>query len=178
MTWPQKLANWPCVDCNQYSSSIIAKSRLCGPRSRDLLWTNTKSAQPYDKIQEINKRLGDFYAKVGKWQVEDVVRDYEVGLSHDRTSYFRLPPRSLYTWISPADNTEKIPRNQIDYVIINKTFRNTVKSVKAYPGTDVYSNHNLLLDNIKTRLKTILNRGARKLTDIYQLKKSPHLNRD
>ena len=35
-----------------------------------------------------------------------------------------------YTWITPDGKT----RNQIDYIMINTRFRNSVKQAKTYPG--------------------------------------------
>lgn len=43
------------------------------------------------------------------------------------------------TWKSPVDTA----RNQIQYAIIGKRLRNTVKAAKTYAGADVNFNHNL-----------------------------------
>ena len=45
---------------------------------------------------------------------------------------FRHHKRHLYTWKSPGDRV----RNQIDYITINKRFRNSIRQVKTYPGAD------------------------------------------
>lgn len=60
--------------------------------------------------------MGDFKAKVGKEQVEDVVTEHGSGIRTDRlihfcqetnlavmNSWFKLPPKRLYTWKSPQD---------------------------------------------------------------------------
>lgn len=54
--------------------------------------------------------------------------------------------RRLYT-------QNNIVRNQIDYFTINKRFRNSVNSVKTYPGADVPSDHDLLLAEVQLKLK-------------------------
>lgn len=45
----------------------------------------------------------------------------------------------------------KIIGNQIDFFLIHDQYRNSIKSVKAYPGTDVYSDHNRLHIKVKRR---------------------------
>lgn len=34
--------------------------------------------------------------------------------------YFKLHERRLYTWESPADNVNKVIRNQMDFILIKK----------------------------------------------------------
>ena len=53
-------------------------------------------------------------------------------------TWFKPPVRKLYTWKSPGD----ISRNQIDYIMFNKRFRNCIKQAKTYPGADMNSDHN------------------------------------
>lgn len=42
---------------------------------------------------------------------------------------------------SPSHIPKQIIRNQIYYVNVNQLFRNSIKSVKAYPGADIHSDH-------------------------------------
>lgn len=58
-------------------------------------------------------------------------------------------PQKLYTWKSPGD----IIRNQIDYIMTNKRFRNSVRQVKTYPGADLNSDHNPVVMRVKVKLK-------------------------
>jgi len=54
---------------------------------------------------------------------------------HDQiiaNTWFCQHPRRLSTWKDPVDNI----RNQIDYITINKRFRNSITKVKGYPGAD------------------------------------------
>lgn len=123
------------------------------------------------KKHEINIVMGDFNAKVGQGKVEGYVGDYGLGERNDRgdrlvqfcqekdfivsNTMFQLPPRRLYTWKSPADKTDHIVRNQIDYVLISRRHRNTVKSLKTYPGTDIGSDHNPLVAKLCIKLKKL-----------------------
>ena len=52
------------------------------------------------------------------------------------------------------DNSERIVRNQIDYIMINKRYKNCI-SVKAYLGADIQSDHNPLIGVFRVRLKKI-----------------------
>ncbi|GFN84517.1 craniofacial development protein 2-like [Plakobranchus ocellatus] len=46
-------------------------------------------------------------------------------------------PRRQWTWKSPEDKS----RNKIDYILIQKRFRNAVKTSKSLPGADYDSDH-------------------------------------
>ena len=56
--------------------------------------------------------------------------------------------RRKYTWVSPNSNTH----NQIDYIMINKRFRNVVKQSNSYPGADINSDHNLVVAKVQIKL--------------------------
>ena len=64
-------------------------------------------------------------------------------------TWFRHPPRKLWTWKSPGGRY----KNQIDYITINKRFRNAVTQVKTYPGADCNTDHSPVVAEIKIRLK-------------------------
>lgn len=87
-----------------------------------------------------------------KGREEDIINVYELGSGNERgdlftrfldkqyvitNTYYKLSKRPLYTRKSPTDSCDRIVRNKIDYLTINKRFRNMVKSVKTYPGADV-----------------------------------------
>jgi len=85
-------------------------------------------------------------------------------------TFFKLPPRRLHTWKSPRDNGEDIIlRNQIGYILVNARYRKTAARVKIYPGTDIQSDHNLLVGEYKTRYKKI-QRKIPKKQEIRKLK--------
>ncbi|XP_030753190.1 craniofacial development protein 2-like [Sitophilus oryzae] len=127
---------------------------------------------------EITFILGDFNAKVGKGKSEDVVGDYGTGERKERgdtliqfcqeenfficNTWFKLPARRLYTWKSPQDSKQNPIRNQIDYILAPKRYRNGVLSAKTYPGADVGSDHNPVVARIRMRLKKIVRKFTKK----------------
>ena len=104
--------------------------------------------------------MGDLNAKGGKEKTTDKTGGYGLGTRNERgerlielcqqnelhitNTYFKQHPRKLYTWKSPDGET----RNQIDYVLINKRFRNCEKQAKTYPGTDINSDHSPVIIKI------------------------------
>ena len=52
-------------------------------------------------------------------------------------TWFQHHQRHLYTWKSLGDGV----RNKIDYITMNKRFRNAITQVKWYPGADCGSDH-------------------------------------
>ncbi|XP_055385230.1 craniofacial development protein 2-like [Condylostylus longicornis] len=123
------------------------------------------------KPHELNIIMGDFNAKIGRGESNEVIGKFGLGTRNDRgdrlvqfcqeikfkvtNTWFHLPPRRLYTWASPQDNDMHIVRNQIDFILINKRFSTSVSKVSTYPGADVPSDHNLLLAKIKIKLASI-----------------------
>ncbi|KAH1021288.1 hypothetical protein HUJ04_010822 [Dendroctonus ponderosae] len=102
--------------------------------------------------EEVNLVIRDFNAKVGNEKDENVVGGYGLGLRNERR-YCHLNACS-YTWKSPADNEQNIVMNQIDFITVNRRFRNAVTSVlKTYPGAAVPSDHILLLSTLRLHLK-------------------------
>lgn len=69
-------------------------------------------------------------------------------------SWFTLPKRRLYTWMSLVDKEDQIVRNQFDYLQINYRFRNAVKWAKTYPSADAKIDHILLCAAINNELRT------------------------
>ena len=66
-------------------------------------------------------------------------------------AWFSHHKRHLWTWKSPGD----ITRNQIDYILINKRFRNAVTQVRTYPGAAVDSDHLPLIASMTLKLKKV-----------------------
>ena len=62
---------------------------------------------------------------------------------------FSHPQRRRYTWISPLDTS----RHQIDYIMVNSTYKNTVINSRSRPGADADTDH--MLVTAKLRLKAI-----------------------
>ena len=57
----------------------------------------------------------------------------------------------LYTWTSPDGQHQ----NQIDYIICNKRWRNSIQSPTIRPGVDCGSDHELLITKFRLRLKKV-----------------------
>ena len=64
-----------------------------------------------------------------------------INSSKRMTASFSCPRGNYTLWKSSMD-TENILRHQIDYILVNKRYRNTFFSVKTYPRADLQSNHN------------------------------------
>lgn len=135
----------------------------------DQFYDDVQQALDITKNRDITIIMGDFNAKIGKGRVDDIIGDFGLGIRNERgdrliefcqehdmaitNTFYKLHERRLYTWKSPADKDNKIRRNQIDYVLIKKRYRNTIKSAKTYPGTDIGSDHNPVIVKMEIRLK-------------------------
>lgn len=125
----------------------------------------------HTKKHDINLIMGDLNAKVGCISVPGVTGDYGLGDRNDRgdtliefcqenelmlaNTFFKLHPRRLYTWTSPQHTANNIVRNQIDYIIINKRFRNSIKNCLTYPGADIKSDHNPVVATLHCKFKNL-----------------------
>lgn len=154
-------------------------------------YSEINQALKLTKKNDINLIMGDFNAKVGRGRCGNVVGDFGLGSKNERgdmliefceekdfivsNTWFQLPPRRLYTWRAPGDRPNHIIRNQIDYILINKRFRNCIKRVAAYPGADIGSDHNPLIANIKLRLSKIKKTANNKSMDTRELMRDEHL---
>ncbi|KAI5724057.1 hypothetical protein M8J76_014882 [Diaphorina citri] len=121
------------------------------------------------KKNEINILMGDFNSKVGEGKTSDAVGPFGLGernkrgdalelfaSTHDMVitnTWFKQPKRRLYTWKSPQDKPDKVMRNQIDFLLINKRFRNSCVTIRTYPGADIVSDHNPLVGDFRIRMK-------------------------
>lgn len=139
------------------------------------------------KPRDITIIMGDFNAKIGQGEAGEWVGKYGLGKRNERgdrllqfciekdltvtNTHFKLHPRRLYTWRSPGDSEDKIVRNQIDYILIRKQFKNGVTSVKTYPGADVASDHNPVVMMLNVRLKSRKSiKPSNKTIDILRLR--------
>lgn len=138
------------------------------------------------KRQDVTIIMGDFNAKVGEEEAADCVGRYGLGERNDRgdrliefctneeliiaNTLFKLHKRRLYTWKSPADNSDKIVRNQIDYIIVNRRYRNSILSAKTYPGADISSDHNPVVAAMRIKLKKVKSPIVKKIMDPRRLK--------
>ena len=122
------------------------------------------------KWDEIVIVMGDFNAKIGKGKQGEVVGPHGLGERNERgerlvefcisnnlivcNTWFERRENSKHTWSAPDGKT----KNQIDYIMIHRRYRNSIKNAKARPGTDCGSDHNPVVINIKTTLKRLKKR--------------------
>ena len=64
---------------------------------------------------------------------------------------FQQHKRQFYTWTSPDGQH----RNQIDYILCSQRWRSSIQSAKTRPGADCGSDHELLIDKIRLKLKKV-----------------------
>ena len=120
----------------------------------------------YDTIEEILEEdgsdtnsiiLGDWNNVVGEESYKNTVGSHGLGRRNHRgqmlidfcernglivtNTWFKKPKRRLYTWKAPGDWS----LHQLDYILVKHRFRNSVKDVQTLPGTDIDSDHNLLV---------------------------------
>ena len=81
---------------------------------------------------------------------------------------FPLPPRRLFTWTSSLDGS----RHQIDYILIKKEQSPIIRGVKTLPGSDCGSDHELLIADIKLKLKS---RKKASIPRKYDCTNIPHI---
>lgn len=150
-------------------------------------YQQVEMALKYTRGHEMTLIMGDFNAKVGSVAADGVTGRYGLGDRNERGSRligfcqdnqftimntcFQLPKRRLCTWRSPSDGIDgSIIRNQIDYMLLGNRFKNSMTSVKAYPGADVNSDHSPLVGCVRLRLKMKTARDASRALDVRLLK--------
>ena len=126
--------------------------------------------------------MGDMNAKIGKEKVDSYVGEFGLGNRNERgdrllefcvekdlmiaNTHFQHPERRLYTWKSPGD----VRRNQIDYIMVKRRYRNCVKDCRTYPGADINSDHSLLISKLNIRLKKTEKKKIKDQLDLEMLK--------
>ena len=111
--------------------------------------------------------IGDWNVKVGQEETNGTTGVFGLGERNARgdqlvelcsrnyfqimNTFFKLHARRLYTWRSPDQTT----RNQIDYIICKIRWRSSVRRVTTLPGADCGTDHNLLIADVKIKLKRI-----------------------
>lgn len=177
------------IKSNPFDTNIIqvyAPTANSNEQEIEEFYEEIRIATKHTKKEEVNIILGDMNAKIGLGKIEDVVGDFGLGTRNERgerliefcqemnftimNTFFKLPPRRLYTWRAPTDSNDRIVRNQIDFIMINKKYRNAVTSCKTYPGADIPSDHNLLLARTKLRLKKVGKGRPLRGADMQKLK--------
>src|SRR3989442_12755349 len=111
--------------------------------------------------------MGNFNGKVGDNREEDTIGPFGVGVRNDNGErevnfckrhnvfatniWFQQKKSSQHTWISP----DKVTKHQIDFVLVDKMFRNEIQNSKSTPGADCDSDHNPVVVRMKIRLQGV-----------------------
>ena len=64
-------------------------------------------------------------------------------------TWFQTKTGSRHTWSAP----DGITKNQIDYILVDKRFRNGVRNSKDRPGADCGSDHNPVVAHLRIKLQ-------------------------
>ena len=153
----------------------------------DQFYADMEKAKRISKSQEILIIMGDFNAKVGNEKHEDIVGNFGLGERNERgerliewaqvhdmvigNTWFAQHPRRLWTWQSPGDRV----RNQIDYILISKRFRNALISTKTRPGADCESDHVPVVSRIRLKLKKLRTKKVPVKLDLALLKENQEI---
>ena len=111
--------------------------------------------------------MGDFNAVVGMGKKSKCVGEFGLGKRNERgqklvdfakqnkfvitNTLFKHHKRRRYTWTRPGNGD----RFQLDYVLVKWRYKNGVKNSRAYPGMDVYSDHNAVVMHLNVKFKKI-----------------------
>ncbi|XP_060523267.1 craniofacial development protein 2-like [Cylas formicarius] len=147
-------------DLNIIQSSY-APTTESSEQKMEEFYEQLRTALKHTRREEVNMMLRDM-----KGKVEDVVGEFGLGVRNEwgerliefceemnftiMNTFFKLPSRRLYTWKSPADSSHRIIRNQIDFIMINRRYRNTVVSCNISQT----SNHGTEIEDLWNRIKT------------------------
>ena len=110
--------------------------------------------------------IGDLNAKAGSQKTLGVTGKFGLGVQNEAwqrliefcqenalviANTFQQHKRQLYTWTSPDGQH----RNQIDYILCSQRWRSSIQSIKARPGADCDSDHELLIAKLRIKLKKV-----------------------
>ena len=120
--------------------------------------------------------MGDFNGKVGEIKEDDVVGPFGLDQKNEQgqrivecsrnlklilaNTWFQTRRNSRHTWTAPDGKT----KNQIDYIFIDKRYRNGVRNCKARQDRDCGSDHNPVLAYLNIKLQKMSNNRGTALT--------------
>ena len=67
-----------------------------------------------------------------------------------------------WTWQS----SNGVTRNIIDFILVGRRWRNSITMCRAFPSTDIGSDHQLVMAGVKLKLSKRNNQGRRKKFNI------------
>ena len=181
--WVHKSVAACMTSYNPVGSRIISATFASSPKDITIIQCYAATADKADtEIEQFYKDLncaiadtpkqnllvitGDFNAKVGEDAVEtDVLGKYGHGQRNDRgqvlvdfcaehnlvitNTLFRLHNRHRYTWKSP----DGAHRTQIDYILVNKSWKQCVNNARTCLSADCDSDHNLVILKMQLRFR-------------------------
>ncbi|MGX9987587.1 reverse transcriptase domain-containing protein [Soonwooa purpurea] len=146
---------------------VYAPTAQSNDEEIDTFYTTLDNARAQLKSQEIIIVMGDLNAKVGSDTAGETTGKYGLGTRNERgekwvqwctandqiitNTWFQEHPRRLWTWRSPGGEI----KNQIDYITINRRFRNAITHCKTYPSADCGSDHRPVICKLQVRLKKL-----------------------
>ena len=164
-----------------------APTSTCSDDDIDKFYEDLGRAWKQLKSQDIKVVMGDFNAKVGSTRIDDIVGPKGIGSINERgemlvtwcrdhelmiaNTWFENHPRRCWTWKSPGDRV----RNQIDYILVPKRFRNAVKWAKSMPGADCGSDHIPVVSRISVKLRKLKPSKHKHNADFSMLKQDKNV---
>ena len=111
--------------------------------------------------------IGDWNAKVGSQEIPGVTVEFGLGVDNEAeqrliglcqenalvipNTPFQQHQRRLYTWTSPDGQYW----NQTDYILCSQRWRSSIQSAKTRLGADCGSDHELLIEKFRLKLKKV-----------------------
>ena len=118
--------------------------------------------------------MGDFNGKVGEIKEEDIVGPYGLGQRNENgqnildycrrhnlmiaNTWFQTRQNARHTWLAPDGKT----KNQIDYIMVDKRYRNGVINCKTRLDADCGSDHNPVIARLRIKLQKIKTKKGEK----------------
>jgi len=150
-----------------YIIQVYAPTSACTDEEIETFYEDLEKTKNGLKSQDVKIIMGDFNAKVGNEKVADIIGPFGIGEINSRgerliewckehdyiitNTWFQNHPRRCWTWMSPDKRT----RNQIDFILAPKRFRNAIISAKSMPGADCGSDHIPVVCTMRIKLKRI-----------------------
>ena len=149
----------------KYSQGLKERKKHIFQPLRELTWP-TRSFRT-NTPKDVLFIIGDRNAKVGSQETPGVTGKFGLGIWNEAgqrltefcqenalvitNTLFQQHKRRLYTWTSPDGQH----RNQIDYILCSQRWRSSIESAKTRPGADCGSDHELLIDKFRLKLKKV-----------------------
>ena len=144
---------------------VYAPTSAADEETMEKFYDDIDSAMKQCRHNDCVLVLGDFNAKVGSDTHGGITGNWGLGATNERgealtewciqkdlciaNTFFEKKPEKLWTWCSP----DKCTKNQIDYILIKRRFRNAILDVETDPNADCDTDHNPLICKLRLRLQ-------------------------